>query len=518
MATITELLGGRRCGVLLHPTALPGPDGCGSFGSRAHAWVDALADQGIAVWQILPLTPPDPTGSPYSSPSSFAIHPGFLDLERLVEEGLLGGEQRDAIRAASDAPADGRDPAAQRWRVGRKVALLGRALGQAQGECWSGDERRLFERWRQRQRGWLEDYALFVVIKEQHQGCPWWQWPPGLAQRHRSALRRFAGEHRRALLEQALLQWLVERQWLALLSHARQRGLSIFGDLPFYVAHDSADVWARRHLFTLKADGGLQQQSGVPPDYFSATGQLWATPVYRWWLHRLTAYGWWMDRLQRQYALMDLLRLDHFRALESYWSVPGGDATAQRGRWCPSPGSALLQRLRLRRGGSLPLVAEDLGVITPAVETLRRSFGLAGMKILQFAFGDHAGNPYLPHNYSDCNWVVYTGTHDNATSLGWWQQLDEGQRQRVRHYIGGDVDRAPGWALVRLALASVAGLAIVPLQDLLCLDDHARFNTPATVGNNWCWRIGADEAHIRDALAGYGGLADQFGRRAGGPC
>jgi len=294
------------------------------------------------------------------------------------------------------------------------------------------------------------------------------------------------------------------------------------------VAHDSADVWSRPALFSVAGDGALQQQSGVPPDYFSATGQLWGTPVYSWSRHGLTGFRWWLERLGRQLKLFDLLRLDHFRALQAYWSVPGAASTAQQGHWCPSPGWPLLALLWCRcslrgellgrsgRLGQLPLVAEDLGVITPPVERLRDAFGLPGMKILQFAFNGDPANPYLPANIHGRRWVVYTGTHDNATSIGWWQGLDGDARARVEAAVGAPVT-APGWQLLELALASSADLAVVPLQDLLELGDEARFNTPGTTGGNWSWRLDRPIASLAGALGGYGAMAARYGRGVAAP-
>jgi 4-alpha-glucanotransferase len=289
--------------------------------------------------------------------------------------------------------------------------------------------------------------------------------------------------------------------------------VQIVGDLPFYVAHDSADVWSRPGLFAIRRSGRLLQQSGVPPDYFSATGQLWGTPVYRWNRHWLRGFDWWIRRLLRQLELFDLLRLDHFRALQAFWSVPGDAPTAENGRWCLSPGWPLLGLLWLAclrhgllRNGRLPLIAEDLGVVTPGVEWLRDGFALPGMKILQFAFDGEATNPYLPSNFKGRRWVVYTGTHDNATTLGWWWQLDQESRQRVDQTLGAGV-QAPGWQLAELALNSQADLAIVPLQDLLELGDEARFNTPGTASGNWSWRLQQPISSLEGRLKGYGDMA-----------
>jgi 4-alpha-glucanotransferase len=324
-------------------------------------------------------------------------------------------------------------------------------------------------------------------------------------------MRALDQQEHQALLQEALVQWQLQEQWQRLLDHARQRQVQVIGDLPFYVAHDSADVWSHRRLFSARSDGELIEQSGVPPDYFSATGQLWGTPVYRWPLHRLTRFRWWLRRLERQLSLFDLLRLDHFRALDAAWCVPGADRTAEHGRWRPSPGRSLLRKLSRRCGAAgLPLIAEDLGVITPAVEALRDRHHLPGMKILQFAFDGHADNPYLPVNYQGSNWCVYTGTHDNATCIGWWQSLGEEQRHQVEALLGAV--HAPGWQLLELALASRADWAVVPLQDLLNLGDEARFNTPGTSAGNWCWRLASNLDQIKGPLQGLGELAQRHQR------
>ena len=458
----------RQAGVLLHVTALPGPQQSGSFGQDACDWIDLLSRHRIGVWQVLPLAPPDGTGSPYSSPSGSALNPQLLDRARLEAEG------------------------------------------------WSEtnpDHRQAFERWRQRQHHWLQDHCRFVVLKRLHGDQPWWLWPADLAQRRAQALQQLDRQQASALHDEALLQWHLQRQWQALRRHAQQAGVQIVGDLPFYVAHDSADVWSRPGLFAIRRSGRLLQQSGVPPDYFSATGQLWGTPVYRWSRHWLSGFGWWIRRLLRQLELFDLLRLDHFRALQAFWSVPGDAPTAETGRWRLSPGWPLLGllwlaclRRGLLRGGRLPLIAEDLGVVTPGVEWLRDGFALPGMKILQFAFDGDAANPYLPANFKGRRWVVYTGTHDNATTLGWWWQLDPESRQRVEQTLGAAV-QAPGWQLAELALNSRADLAVVPLQDLLELGDEARFNTPGTASGNWGWRLQQSIASLEGPLKGYGEMA-----------
>ncbi|MEY2643710.1 MAG: 4-alpha-glucanotransferase [Cyanobacteriota bacterium] len=496
----------RRTGVLLHPTALPGTPACGSLGRAAHAWVDALADHGIGAWQLLPLAPTDGTGSPYSSPSGFALNPWLLDADQLVADGLLEAADLQALPAAADPV---RFDAAL---AERRAEALAEAL-QRRSPHWSDPLQRDLAQWRARQSFWLPDHCRFMVLRRLYGQLPWWRWPLAFARRDRAALAGLDRDHAAELEREMLLQWQLQQQWQQLLERARSRGVEVVGDLPFYVAHDSADVWSRRRLFSVRGDGRLTLQSGVPPDYFSATGQLWGTPVYRWFLHRFTRFHWWMRRLERQLEFVDLLRLDHFRALEAAWCVPGGDTTAQAGTWRHSPGEALLRRLQAVHGGRhLPLIAEDLGVITPAVEALRDRYALPGMKILQFAFDGNPDNPYLPENYLGDHWVVYTGTHDNATCIGWWNSLSAEERGRVEARLGASV-QAPGWQLLELALASKADLAVVPLQDLLCLGDEARFNSPGTTEGNWSWRLSGDLEMIAGPLQGLGEMACRYGRR-----
>jgi 4-alpha-glucanotransferase len=502
---------GCASGVLLHLTALPGTPACGSFGAAAREWIDLLAREGVGVWQLLPLAPTDGTGSPYSSPSGSALNPWLIDADDLVQEGLLAPGDREALPVAGGSRLDSQVAAE---RADRIAAALQRG--------WAAQPRgrqREFRSWCHRQRSWLVDHCRFMVLRRRHGGLPWWQWPEPLARRNRSALAHLAQQGRAELEAEALLQWQLQLQWQRLRQQAQERGVLLVGDIPFYVAHDSADVWRDPQLFSLGPGGSLRQQSGVPPDYFSATGQLWGTPVYRWSRHWLGGFRWWLRRLERQLELFDLLRLDHFRALQAYWSVPGTDATAEHGQWRPSPGVPLLELLRWRcrrrglllSGGRLPLIAEDLGVITPEVEALRDRFALPGMKILQFAFDGNDDNPYLPANYRGSRWVVYTGTHDNATSLGWWQGLDGDSRDRVAAAVGAEV-RAPSWQLLELALASPAELAVVPLQDLLELDDQARFNTPGTSSGNWSWRLEQPVASLAGAVHGFGAMAARYGR------
>ena len=496
----------RRVGVLLHPTALPGSVVCGALGASARSWIQALAENGIGLWQILPLSPPDGTGSPYSSPSSFAINPWLLDAKDLSDQGFLQSGDLQALPGAEAGCAEVDFSLAD-----RRASCLARQLCRSWDQV-SHSHHAAFERWRRDQSRWLQDHAAFMVLREQHEGLPWWKWPRELAVHDQNALGEWREAHQNRLLEQELLQWHLSRQWMRLRKLANGLSVEILGDLPFYVARDSADVWSHRSLFSIAADGRLREQSGVPPDYFSETGQLWGTPVYRWSRHRSTGFRWWRDRLRRQWQLADRLRLDHFRALASYWSVPGGDTTAMNGAWRRSPGRELLSCLRRDAGGLLPLVAEDLGVITPDVERLRDRFRLPGMKVLQFAFDGNPHNPYLPSNIHGTGWVVYPGTHDNPTSLGWWQRLDDDSRARFARCLNCPVE-APGWQLLELGLSSSAQLVVAPLQDLLHLDDAARFNTPGTVGGNWNWRLPVFDDSVAGALQGYGLRAEVWSRR-----
>ena len=498
----------RSSGVLLHPTALPGPGGCGTFGQASHDWVNLLARCGVGVWQLLPLAPPDSTGSPYSSPSGSALNPWLLDADALVADGFLG-------QAAYAAACEPLPPVP----LGGAMALelmprRSEALGQALAQCWPDQPataHQAFDRWCRQQRHWLKDHCRFMVIRRIYANQPWWDWPRPLAQHQAPALRQLEQQQAIPLLEQALLQWHLQRQWEHLRRQANRQGVQVVGDLPFYVAHDSADVWSRRGLFSLTGSGQLTQQSGVTPDYFSATGQLWGTPVYRWGCHWRSGFRWWLQRLRRQLSLFDLVRLDHFRALEAFWCVPGSASTAEHGHWRRSPGWPLLGLLWWGWGCRLPLIAEDLGVITPPVEALRDGFRLPGMKILQFAFDGDPANHYLPANIRGRRWVVYSGTHDNATTVGWWQSLDEASRVRLEEAVGAPIT-APAWQLLELALGTSADLAVVPLQDLLELDDRARFNTPGTSSGNWTWRLEQSIANLEGPLAGYGAMARRYGR------
>lgn len=457
----------RRAGVLLHPTSLP----AGDLGPDAHRFVDWLAESGITVWQMLPLGPPQADRSPYQTDSAHAGNPALISPAPLLAAGWLTA----AARAGDD------------WLVQVADHLA------SHGDAGFGDA---FERYLAVHGHWLDDYARYRVLKNRHAGAPWWRWPPAERDRDPAALaaleRNAAAELRRIHVE----QFLFETQWQALRDHAHARGVWLFGDVPIFVAHDSAEVWCNPELFTLGPGGTLERVAGVPPDYFSATGQRWGNPLYRWERMAADGFAWWIERLRTELCRFDLLRIDHFRGFAACWAIPAASPTAVDGAWVAAPGQALFGALHDALG-ELPLVAEDLGVITDDVVALRDGFDLPGMRVLQFAFEGGAGNPYLPHHHVERG-VVYTGTHDNDTTLGWWQALDAGLRGRVDDYLGQPREAMP-WPLVRAALGSVARLAVVPLQDLLGLDARHRMNTPGTTTGNWGWRF--DWTSLADGLS-----------------
>ncbi len=432
----------RRAGVLLHVTSLPE----GDLGPGAHAFVDFLADAGCSVWQVLPLVPVhEDEGSPYNSLSAMAGNPLLISEELRREHGLGSlGELSEEQRTQHDA-----------W-------------------C--------------EQQTWLEEYVEFTALRELCGRTPWLTWEPGLRDRDPARVAEVLAPLADRVAELRLEQWVFDEQWRALTTYAASRGVLLFGDLPIFVAPDSADVWAARELFELDAEGRPTTVTGVPPDYFAVDGQRWNNPHYDWDAMAADGFAWWRRRIARQRELFDLVRIDHFRGFEAAWHVPVEAPTAKDGRWVKGPGRAVLKAL-VETAGPGTLVAEDLGVITPEVDHLRTSFGLPGMKVLQFAFDGDAENPYLPALHGE-NSVVYTGTHDNDTTLGWWGSLDAASRERTRTHLVDPAEPMP-WALVRLALASTSRLAVVPAQDLLELGAEARMNTPGVRDGNWGWRASA---------------------------
>lgn len=423
----------RRAGVLLHPTALPGERG--AFGAAGRAVVDWLSRAGFSVWQMLPLGPVSESRSPYWTRSDFALDARFIDTAEAVDPQQQGGE---------------------------------------------------FSVFCERNEHWLEDYALFVALGDECGGAGWWGWPVPLRERERVALKAARARLAPRLEQLRTEQWQAARQLAALREYANQRGVRLLGDLPIYVAPDSATAWAHPAQFQLTATGRPALLAGVPPDYFAVDGQLWGYPLYDWQQAQRDDFVFWRTRLGVQLARFDVLRIDHFRGLVEYWAVPSDAANARAGAWYAAPGRALLKAMK-RDWPDLPLVAEDLGNITAAVDALRREFGLSGMRVLQFGFDGSPDNPHLPHNiHQDA--VAYTGTHDNDTTVGWYHSLDEAARRRVDFLLRSDVLPMPE-ALIRAALGSPAGLAVIPMQDLLGLGSEARFNTPGTAGGNWRWKL-----------------------------
>jgi 4-alpha-glucanotransferase len=490
----------RASGILLHPTALPGPHGIGALGAEARGFADFLAAAGQSVWQTLPLGPTGFGDSPYNALSAFAGNPLLIDLPTLVVLGDL--EPADLDGAPSPGgPAD--FPGVRRYKEER----LARAATNFSADA-NTFRREEFTRFCQEQADWLDDYALFAALRQHFHGKSWQQWPEPLRQHDPAALTEWRTRLAATIAAEQYRQHNFFLQWDALKDYANRRGIRLLGDLPIFVALDSADVWSRQQLFRLDRQGHPTAVAGVPPDYFSATGQLWGNPLYCWEAHAASGFAWWRKRLRHELRRADLVRIDHFRGFQACWAVPSGETTAVNGRWEETPGRALFTALR-GDNPALPIVAEDLGVITPAVEALRVECGFPGMKILQFAFDSGPGNPYLPHNYaSDC--VVYTGTHDNATTRGWWDSLDTSQRIRIGSYLARTDPDIP-WDLIRLAMASVAHLCIVPCQDLLGLDDAARFNRPGQATGNWCWRLAPDQ--LTPELAGkLRALTETYGR------
>jgi 4-alpha-glucanotransferase len=468
----------RAAGILLHPTSLPGPYGIGDLGTEAYQWIDALVKARQKFWQVLPLGPTGFGDSPYQGFSAFAGNRYLINPDLLVQDGLL---RRDDL-AGLNFPAERVDygPVIQ-----FKVRMLARAWENFQAGA-APALRGPLEEFCRREAGWLDDFALFMALKDAHGGAGWQSWPPELVLRHPAALAQVRRQLAGAVGLHQFSQFLFFRQWAALKRYANERGVKLVGDLPIFVSADSVDVWANPDLFQLDERRRPRVVAGVPPDYFSATGQLWGNPLYDWEALKKTGYAWWVARLQTTLRQVDVVRLDHFRGFEAYWEVPAGMSDAVQGRWVKGPGFDLFHVLRQALGG-LPLLAEDLGLITPEVEALREAIGAPGMRVLQFAFGDTPGNAFLPHNFPHRT-VVYTGTHDNDTLHGWFAGRPEKERRFVLSYLGRDGSDI-AWDMIRLAWASVADYALTPLQDVLDLGPEARMNFPGRPDGNWSWRF-----------------------------
>ncbi|MBI5142130.1 MAG: 4-alpha-glucanotransferase [Nitrospirae bacterium] len=479
----------RSCGVLLHITSLPGRCEIGDIGPAAHGFLDFLREAGARYWQFLPLHPTDAGfgDSPYMSFSAFAGNPLLISPELLAVEKLLDS---DDILQLAGLPTDSVD---FERLIPAKESLLRKAFGRFVERGVPAE----FDAFRSGNASWLPDYALFMALKGRYPSCAWNAWPGGLARREASAIKKARHELAAEIMYHEFLQYVFETQWHALKLAAQERGIGLIGDLPIYVGFDSADVWSAPDMFDLDPETLLPAHvAGVPPDYFSETGQRWGNPLYKWRTAddapNMPVFDWWVARLGRMLDLVDLLRIDHFRGIEAYWEIPAEEKTAINGRWVKGPDAALFEHLQ-NRLGKLPILAEDLGIITPEVAELRDGFGFPGMKIIQFAFDSGPDNPYLAFNYESPNCVVYTGTHDNDTTVGWFRNaISEDGRNRVREHIGNGPDDDIHWQIIRYALSSTARLAIIPVQDLLGLPSSGRMNTPGLPHGNWRWRCQAD--------------------------
>ena len=492
----------RASGILLHPTSLPSPHGIGSLGEEAYRFVDFLAESGQSIWQILPLGPTGYGDSPYSAYSAFAGNPLLISLGGLVADGDLSAE--DIVSA------DPADPTRVDYGHAHQVkdGLLQKAARNFQ--AGSRQERRAaFHNFCQHQAYWLEDYALFRALRARFGHTCWSEWPEEIRLRDHDTLNHWRSELAESVFFHKYAQFSFYEQWFDVKRYANEKGIRIFGDLPIFIAYDSVDVWANPHLFFLDEQGRPTVVAGVPPDYFSDTGQRWGNPLYRWDRMAEEGYSWWVARFRWNLTQTDMVRIDHFRGFEAYWEIPAEEKTAVNGRWVEGPRDSFFQALRDALG-DIPIIAEDLGLITAEVENLRDRFGFPGMKVLQFAFGESPDNPYLPHNVPH-NSVMYTGTHDNDTTLGWWHSLKKSDMDAVRQYLGHEARDMP-WDLIRLAEASVSDLCIVPMQDVLGLGNEARMNRPGQGKGNWDWRLapGAATPALAERL---GHLTYIYGRK-----
>ncbi len=483
----------RASGVLLHPTSLPSRFGIGDLGENAYRFVDFLANSDQQIWQILPIGPTGYGNSPYLSYSALAGNPLLISPTILHDQGLLTADELQHL------PEFSLDRVDFEQVINLKMPLLRRASDRFKVQA-STTEDGEFKRFCNRHNDWLSDYALFMSLKQAHNDKGWNQWESDIAYRQPEAMAKWAAELADEIYFHKFAQYQFFGQWKNLKHYANQQGIKLFGDIPIYVAHDSADVWAHSKIFRLDPKTGEPAlMAGVPPDYFSATGQLWGNPVYNWEELEKTDFKWWIRRVEAILEYVDIIRIDHFRGFQAYWGVAQGETTAMNGTWLDAPGDEFFQMLE-KQLGKLPIVAEDLGVITPEVEALRDKFGFPGMKILQFAFDSDRLNGFLPYNYHDRNCIVYTGTHDNNTTVGWFNERSPEAKSQVIDYLGCLCEDGIHWAMIRLALGSVGNTAILPFQDILGLGTDAKMNTPSQPTGNWGWRCRAEA--FNDELSG----------------
>ena len=475
----------RASGVLLHPTSLPGPHGSGDLGPAAHHFVDWLHSAGQTLWQMLPLGGIGPGNSPYMSSSAFAGNLLLIDLAELQQRGWLDTEALASPPVGDPSRID--FGVMMPWRMQRLADAAAAFATRA-----APAERSDLDSFCADHADWLDDYALFMALCESHHWADWCTWAPGLAQRDAAALALAQQQHAGRIAFFKFCQWRFFSQWAALRAHAQSRGVKIIGDAPIFIAYQSAEVWARQKLFELDADGRPTVVAGVPPDYFAATGQRWGNPLYRWTAHAADGYAWWVQRLRRTLALFDIVRIDHFRGFADYWEIPAAEPTAINGRWLPGPGMALFDAVHAALG-PVPLIAEDLGQHSTATAALLTATGFPGMSILQFGFAGDASDPFLPHNHRRHS-AVYTGTHDNDTSVGWWADASDHERHHARAYLATD-GHDIAWALIRAAASSVADTAVHPMQDILALPTQHRMNLPGSASGWWVWRFTWQQVH-----------------------
>lgn len=482
---MNHLLSRRRAGVLLHPTSLPHTEKEGCFGQSARGWIDFLQDGGFTVWQVLPLVPTDAVGSPYHSCSVFAGNPMMVGLQDLLHWGLVDEES---------------------YHTQTRTTLLTQAASHFEQQA-PEEIKNTFKEFCAQCDYWLEDYLLFHTIHE-HFALPWYQWPENFRDRDANTLHGFLKHNQLTLQRHRLTQFLFWHQWMSLKKYANDRNVWLFGDMPIFAAHDSVDVWRWRENFYLDAAGAMSRIAAVPPDSFADAGQLWNMPHYHWQQHQESDYRWWRERLNYQIQLFDLVRIDHFRGFEAAFGVPSGAQDAKNGQWYPGPGIDFFKAIGEDQVISR-LVAEDLGYITQEVNQLRESLDIPGMRVLQFAFDNDGMNPHLPQHHR-ANMVVYTGTHDNNTTLGWWQEAEGSLKERAKEYLCGDCTLMPD-SLISAALASVAHLVILPLQDMLQLGSEARMNRPGSIEGNWQWQVNAADLNA-DRVKKYRSLLTRYAR------
>lgn len=475
----------RVSGILVHPTSFPSPYGIGDLGDGAYEFIDFLEETGQHLWQVLPLGPTGFGDSPYQGFSAFAGQPLIISPDKLAKMGLLANEDLQNIPQWDPHRVD-YGPV-----ITYKTGLLKKAWANF---CKTEDQelKKEFDDFCQQEKDWLDDYTLFMACKDHHEGRSWLEWEDEIRVPDTAAKNAWREKLAEDIHYYSFVQFIFQKQWMELRDYAHEKEVKIIGDIPIFVALDSADVWADKKQFQLDTKGYPTSVAGVPPDYFSATGQLWGNPLYDWSYHKQTKFAWWIKRIKRQLALTDYLRIDHFRGFEAYWSVPADEETAINGKWVKAPGEELFRMVQKELGADLPIWAEDLGVITDEVEALRDKFGFPGMKVLQFGFGDMDDQKYIPFYYTTTNCICYTGTHDNDTTMGWYAEQTEEIRDRVRRFGNTDGNML-GYDFIRFCMGSIAKYAIFPIQDLLLLGSEARMNTPGVAAANWAFRYVSED-------------------------